>query len=71
MVALLEARNVTKHGHYLGRHLGFNQELARFQVKTAGIDFLGAICKITHKEALCIILSTSFNFVERSSKNMA
>ena len=26
VVTLLEARNVTKHGHYLGRHLGFNQE---------------------------------------------
>ena len=39
MVALLEAHEVTKHGHHLGRHLGFNQELARLQVKTARIDF--------------------------------
>ena len=39
VVALLEAQEVTKHGHHLGRHLGFNQELARLQVKTARIDF--------------------------------
>ena len=28
MVALLENRNATKHGHHLGRHVGFNQDLA-------------------------------------------
>ena len=39
MVALLEAYEVTKHGHHLRRHLGFNQELARLKVKTARIDF--------------------------------
>ena len=27
VVALLEVCDVTKHGHHLGRHLGFYQEL--------------------------------------------
>ena len=58
VVALLEARNVNKHGHHLGGHLGFNQEWARFQVKTARIEFLCPICKITQ-------ISTLHNFIHK------
>ena len=59
VVALLEACDVTNNGRHLSRHLGFYQEV-EIRLTARNGTFFSLTCKIAHKLAFCIILSTTF-----------
>ena len=54
---------------YLGRHLGFYQELeSRLRKIAINGYFLCLTCKVTHKYALCTISSTSYFYCWKKLK---
>ena len=63
VVPLLEACDVTNNGRHLGRNLAFYQELGiRLKLREMVI-FLCFALKITHQQALCMILATKFTVI--------
>ena len=68
VVALLEACDVTNNGRHLSRHLGFYQEV-EIRLTARNGTFFSLTCKIAHKLAFCIILSTTFTFIVERNWN--